>query len=93
MKTTGKNVRSDCDACTKGKMCEYTNGLRDERAKDLVHCDLAGPAEPCSFGNKCRYAVTFVDDYSNLICIYFIRSKDHAVHTARNTLLTCRLTL
>ena len=65
MRITDKNIRSNCDASAKGKICEYTNRLPDERAKgilDLVHCDLAGPIEPCSFENKCRYAVTFVDD-------------------------------
>ena len=57
--------------------------MPDERAKsvlDLVHCDVADPIEPCSYEKKCRYAVSLADDYSNLICFYFMRSKDQVVH-------------
>ena len=58
-------------------MTQYRNRNADKKSKsilDLVHCDLAGPIDPVARENF-RYAVSFVDDFSGLITVYFIKHK------------------
>jgi hypothetical protein len=60
-----------------GKMTQPRNRKPDRRAKnilELVHCDLAGPVDPIA-KEGLRYALAFVDDYSGIAMIYFIRHK------------------
>ena len=76
MKINDKS-KFDCDTCAKGKMCQYRNKAPDKKADSplyLVHCDLAGPIGPTSI-NHSKYAMTFVDDYSGLIIVYFLKDK------------------
>ena len=71
------NKKFDCDICTLGKMTQYINRSPDKRATsplDFVHCDLAGPIEPMA-REGFRYALSFVDDYSGLIMVYFLKQK------------------
>ena len=42
---------------------------------DLVHFDLCGPMTIASLGGY-HYYVIFIDDYSQKIWIYFLRSKE-----------------
>ena len=58
-------------------MTQYRNRNADKKSKsilDLVHCDLAGPIDPVARENF-RYTVSFVDDFSGLITVYFIKHK------------------
>ncbi len=67
----------DCGICVKGKMTQFRNRQADERSKaklDMVHCDLAGPIDPVA-KDGFKYALSFVDDYSGLIMIYFLKYK------------------
>jgi hypothetical protein len=41
---------------------------------ELVHSDIAGPFRVESLGGA-RYYVTFIDDFSKMTWIYFMRSK------------------
>lgn len=41
---------------------------------DLVHSDVCGPIEVPSIGGS-RYFVTFVDDASHKVFLYFVESK------------------
>ena len=41
---------------------------------EIVHCDLAGPINPVSIVNS-KYVMVFVNDFSNLIWVYFLKSK------------------
>ena len=77
MKLTDKN-QYDCDACAKGKMVQEISRVPDEKAKnplDFIHCDLAGPVQTTSH-NGANYAIIFTDDYSGLIFVYFLKTKD-----------------
>ncbi|CAB4019984.1 myosin heavy fast skeletal muscle, partial [Paramuricea clavata] len=61
----------------KGKMCQFRNRSPDERATaplDFVHCDLAGPIDPVG-RDGFKYALSFVDDYSGIIMVYFLKCK------------------
>ena len=72
----------DCNTCTMGKMPEFRNRQADERASkvlELVHCDLAGPITPVA-RDGFHYATSFVDDYSSINMIYFLKRKSDVVH-------------
>ena len=80
MKITDKS-RFDCGICIEGKKTQFRNREADKKAKsvlELVHCDLAGPIEPVDKqGFKC--ALGFIDDYSGILMVYFIRHKSDTV--------------
>ena len=45
---------------------------------ELVHSDVCGPFRVNSLGG-CRYFVTFIDDFSKRIWIYFIKNKSEVL--------------
>ena len=64
-----------CMISKEGKMCQIRNKSPDEREKaflDFVHCDLAGPADPTGRGGF-KYSLSFVDDFSGIIMVYFLK--------------------
>ena len=84
MKISNKNV-NDCSVCIRGKMTKERSRLPDARAKvplELVHCDLAGPMYPTS-REGFRYTLGFTDDYSGLVTVYFLKSKDSTVEATK----------
>lgn len=75
------NRPNQCETCLKGKFAQSRNRESDIRAKaplELVHTDLGGPITPESFDGY-KYAITFTDDYSGAIYVYFLRNKNKAV--------------
>lgn len=50
---------------------------RAKKALELVHFDIFGPIIPHSNGCK-RYIITFIDDYSRKIWVYFLQEKSEA---------------
>lgn len=85
MKIIGKDD-FNCKTCAEGKMYEYRSREPDKRASqrlELIHCDLAGPIDPVSRENS-KYAIVFVDDYSGVVFVYFLKNKnDAAAATAK----------
>ena len=76
------------ETCTLGKITEFRSRLPDEKAKlslELVHCDLAGPVDPVSIDGY-RYALSFTDDYSELIMTYFLKQKSDTVEDTKKVL-------
>ena len=70
-------VKFECETCIKGKMCLTFNHKPDEKASaplDLIHSDLTGLIEPRSLEGS-GYCVSFVDDFSGLIFVYFLKKK------------------
>ncbi|KAK3874235.1 hypothetical protein Pcinc_020808 [Petrolisthes cinctipes] len=62
-------------------MTQYRNREPDEKATEkleLIHCDLAGPIDPPA-REGFKYAITFVDDYSGVIMVYFLKHKSDTV--------------
>ena len=81
----------ECVLCTEGKMCQMRNKTLDVREKaplDFVHCDLAGPIDPTGHDGF-RYALSFVDDFSGIIMIYFLKSKSDAPEALQQFLADC----
>ena len=79
MKITDKN-NYNCNVCQLGKMTQHISREADKRAThplELVHTDLSGPIDPIAKDNF-RYAITFVDDYSGAIVVYFLKFKSDA---------------
>ena len=78
----------ECAICTQGKMCQFRNRKPDERAKDpleFVHCDLAGPIDPLA-KDGFKYALSFVDDYTGINMVYFLKQKSDTVEAAQKFL-------
>ena len=76
--TNRKNF--ECQYCIEAKMTNKINREPDIKASkplEMVHTDLCGPISPQSIQGA-RYAVVFVDDYSGLIKVYFIKNKNNA---------------
>ena len=81
----------ECILCTEGKMCQIRNKSPDEKAKaplDFVHCDLAGPIDPTG-RDGFKYALSFVDDFSGIIMVYFLKSKGDAPEALEQLLADC----
>ena len=68
----------DCEVCFQTKLPNCMNHKVGEnkctRILERVNCDLAGPIKPEALGGY-RYAINFVDAYSGLTAVYFLRSK------------------
>ena len=87
MKITSKDI-FNCTACILGKQTTFRNKNSDERATaamELIHSDLSGAVDPISKDGY-KYAMTFVDDYSSVIFVYFIKQKCDAVDTLKKFL-------
>ena len=80
MKITNKS-NFDCGTCTLAKQCQSRSRIPDARATspmEFIHSDLSGPVDPAA-KDGFRYAITFTDDYSSAIFIYFLKQKSDAV--------------
>lgn len=82
MKIGSGNVDLNCETCITGKMSQYRSREPDRRATkplEFVHCDLAGPIEPVAKDGY-RYCISFVDDYSGAIKVYFLKNKSDSAN-------------
>ena len=78
----------DCEICIKSKMVNQRSRLPDEKATkpfEFVHSDLSGPVSPTA-KERYRYAICFVDDYSGLTNVYFLKWKSDAVKATKKYL-------
>ncbi|KAI9909323.1 hypothetical protein PsorP6_014591 [Peronosclerospora sorghi] len=73
-----------CDGCIKGKMSvdKFPSNVRGHvkttSVLQLVHTDVMGPMNVNSQG-KDRYALTFIDDYSHFVVIFFLKGKSEVL--------------
>lgn len=68
---------SNCEVCALAKQSRnpFSNSKRTSKnALELIHSDLVGPMETQSIG-KAKFLLTFIDDYTRKIFVYFIHSK------------------
>lgn len=73
--------KSSCVACCEGKQSRLPFPKEGSRSTELlhkVHTDLCGPMENQSIGGS-RYFMLFIDDYSRMTYIYFLKTKDEAL--------------
>ena len=54
----------------------------------LVHTDLAGPIEPTSQSGH-KYAISFTDDFSGAVSVYFLKHKCEATMATEKFLADC----
>ncbi|KAI8436415.1 hypothetical protein MSG28_010011 [Choristoneura fumiferana] len=70
-----------CITCKEGKQTRLpfkSSGVKVNKPLELVHSDICGPMETQSLGGA-RYFLTFLDDYSKRISVYFLRNKSEAL--------------
>ncbi|CAA7024669.1 unnamed protein product [Microthlaspi erraticum] len=76
LKTT--EVAGKCVSCLVGKQHRESipkkSMWRSSRRLQLIHSDLCGPISPASISDK-KYILTFIDDYSRKVWIYFLSNK------------------
>lgn len=79
---TGINFKAQkdiepCISCLKGKQTRIPFpkfGTRATSMLELIHSDLCGDME-CSSISGARYFLTFIDDFSRKVFVYFLKSK------------------
>lgn len=73
-------LEKECEACAKSKICSQQFSKETSRSKtvlDLIHSDICGPMKESIGGAK--YFMTFIDDYSRRIFVYFLNKKSEAL--------------
>lgn len=71
-----------CETCAMGKQTRAPfNASSSETTQllELIHSDLCGPMETQSIG-KAKYMLTFIDDFSKKIFVYFLRQKSDVIN-------------
>ena len=69
-------------------MCQFRNGIQDKKAEkplEFVHCGLAGPTDPVA-RDGFKYAISFVDDCTCIIMVYFLKQKSETVDATQKFL-------
>lgn len=69
----GENEVKNCEVCQKGKQHRLSFKPSQHHTRgilELIHSDLMGPMEIQSFG-QARFVLTFIDDYSRKVFVYF----------------------
>ncbi|TMW59503.1 hypothetical protein Poli38472_004572 [Pythium oligandrum] len=73
-----KSSEQLCGGCAMGKLTvapfPHASTTKTNRVLELVHTDLIGPMKVKSAGGA-RYVLTFVDDFSRHVKVYFLKSK------------------
>ena len=66
-----------CEACQFGKQTKHAfphDKNVSRNVLDIVHSDVWGPSKTMSMGG-CRYYVTFIDDHTRKVWVYFMKEK------------------
>ncbi|GMJ02182.1 hypothetical protein HRI_003887400 [Hibiscus trionum] len=67
-----------CESCVVGKQHRDTfpksSNMRASKIAELIHADVCGPMQTPSLNNN-RYFVVFVDDFSRMTWVYFVKEK------------------
>lgn len=74
------NNKFNCEPCCEGKQTRNSFGNTGSRAKSLleiIHTDLCGRFEIKSIDGA-QYCLLFVDDYSRMVFVYFLKQKSVA---------------
>ena len=75
------NYALNWEICIQGKMSNDRNKTLNSKATKilaLLHSDLAGPIQP-SKKDGYKYVINFIDDYSGLRMLYFLKYKCHTL--------------
>ena len=81
VKLSPRSAELLCESCVIGKMQRKPFKSVDHKLStkklELVHSDIYGPFQIYSIGWS-RYFITFIDDYSRCVSIYFLKHKSEA---------------
>lgn len=69
--------KGTCTVCCEGKQSRLPfghKGTRSSEPLDIVHADVCGPME-CSSIAGSKYFLIFIDDYSRMVFVYFLKAK------------------
>lgn len=72
-----------CVTCLESKQTRFpfkSQGTRAKNLLELVHSDICGPMETISLGGA-RYLLTFIDDFSKKVYVYFLHKKSEVSQT------------
>ncbi|GBP23594.1 Retrovirus-related Pol polyprotein from transposon TNT 1-94 [Eumeta japonica] len=72
--------KSSCTTCCEGKQCRLpfkSTGHQSSNVLDIVHTDIWTNGKCVSWGS--RYFLLFVDDYSRMTFVYFLKHKNEAL--------------
>ncbi|CAH2108768.1 unnamed protein product [Euphydryas editha] len=78
-------TKSTCTICCEGKQARlpFTHvGKRSTEVLYIIHTDICGPMECESIGGS-KYFILFVDDFSRMTAIYFLKNKNDALNSFR----------
>ena len=71
-----------CESCAYGKITRTPSPKnepkRASKKLELVHSDICGPMSESSHGGQ-RYFITFIDDFSRMTHIYFLKQKSECL--------------
>lgn len=76
----------NCETCARGKLARLPFKRSKSESKEileLIHSDIVGPMEVESIG-RAKLLITFVDDFSRRVFVYFTRQKSDAFDIFRN---------
>ena len=76
---TFKRENVKCESCIFGKQHRETfptSSWQANRRLQLVHSDICGPLQTSLGG--CKYFLLFVDDFSRMTWVYFLKQKSEA---------------
>ena len=71
-------LNKECEICIQGKFFQSRNRQPDRCAVstfELINTDVVGPMKPTDV-NGHRYIMTFTDDFSGAIFVYFLKNKE-----------------
>ena len=77
---------NSCDYCLFGKQHRVSfcrSSTRKSNVLDLVYSDVCGPIKVESLGSN-RYFVTFIDDASQNVWVYVLKTKTKYFNSSRN---------
>lgn len=77
VKISSKEVDCVCIPCCEAKQTRFPFPPSNSRANallEIIHTDLCGPMETSSAGGG-KYFITFVDDFSRKVYVYFLKNK------------------
>lgn len=73
----------ECETCLLGKQVGLPfpagEATRATKPLEIIHSDVAGPMQQCSFGGA-KYLVTFTDDYTRKTYGYLLKRKSEVMH-------------
>lgn len=78
--------KTKCVTCCEGKQMRLSFphvGQRSTELLQIIHADICGKMETKSIGGA-QYFILFIDDYSRMTFIYFLKYKHEAFNTFKN---------